>query len=68
MNVNILWVGLLIVAAGAAIAIEGTLRGLVPVGITGIAITMAAPAAWGLWAVVGMFLSLRAWLRRQRTP
>ena len=36
----------------------------VPATITGIAIAMAAPAAWVLWAAAGMFLSLRARLRR----
>ena len=67
-KVNPLWVGLAVAAAGTAIAIEGTLFRSVPIAITGIATAMAAPAAWVLWAVGGMFLSLRARLRRQRPP
>ena len=63
-----LWVGVFVAAAGAAITIEGALRFSVPIAIAGIAIVMATPAAWILWAVAGMFLELRAHLRRQRTP
>ena len=39
-----------------------------PAVIIGAAIAMAAPAVWVLWAVAGVFLDLRAHLRRQRTP
>ena len=67
-KVNPLWVGLAVAAAGTAIAIEGTLWSSVPIAITGIAIAMAAPAAWVLWAVGGMFLSLWTRLRRQHPP
>ena len=72
-KVNPLWVGAFVAAAGAAITIEGALRLSVPIAIAGIAIagiaiTMAIPAAWVLWAVAGMFLDLRAHLRRQRPP
>ena len=55
-------------ATGAGITIEGALRLSVPIAIAGIAIVMAIPAAWVLWAVAGMFLELRAHLRRQHTP
>ena len=67
-KVNPLWVGLTLAATGAGITIEGALRLSVPIAIAGIAIVMATPAAWILWAVAGMFLELRAHLRRQRTP
>ena len=67
-KVNPLWVGLAVAAAGTAIAIEGTIFRSVPIAITGIAIAMMAPAAWVLWAVAGMFLSLRGRLWRQRPP
>jgi hypothetical protein len=67
-KVNPLWVGLSIAAAGTAIAIEGALWNSAPIATTGIAIAMAAPAAWVLWAIAGMFLSLRARLRLQHPP
>ena len=67
-KVKPLWVGLFVAAAGSAITIEGVLRLSVPIGITGIAITLAAPAAWVLWAIVGMFLSLWTGRQRQRRP
>ena len=67
-KVNPLWVGLAVVAAGTAIAIEGTLWRSVPAVIIGTAMAMAAPVAWVLWAVAGMFLSLRTRLQRQRPP
>ena len=65
-KVNPLWVGLTLAAAGSGITIEGALRLSVPIAIAGITIVMAIPAAWVLWAVAGMFLDLRAHLRRQR--
>ena len=67
-KVDPLWVSVFVAAAGTGIAIEGVLRFSVPVFIIGTAIAMAAPAAWVLWAVAGMFLSLRAQLRRQHPP
>ena len=67
-KVDPLWDGLTAAAAGTAITIEGFLRLSVPVTIIGTAIAMAVPVAWVLWAVAGMFLSLRAQLRRQHPP
>ena len=67
-KVDPLWVGLSLVAVGTGIAIEGVLWSSVPIAITGIAIAMAAPAAWVLWAVAGMFLSLRTRLPRRGPP
>ena len=67
-KVKPIWVGVAAAAAGTAITIEGILRFSAPVTIIGTAIAMAAPAAWVLWAISGMFLSLRAQLRRQHPP
>ena len=67
-KVDPLWVGVFVAATGTAITIEGVLRFSVPVTIIGAAIAMAAPVAWVLWAVAGMFLSLWTRLRRQHPP
>ena len=58
-NVGLLWVGLAVAAAGAATTIQGALMLSAPIAITGIAITLSAPAAWVLWAIAGMLISLR---------
>ena len=52
-QVNPIGVGLSVAAAGSAIALEGALMLSVPVAIAGMAVTMAAPAAWVLWAMAG---------------
>ena len=67
-KVDPLWVGVFVAAAGTGITIEGVLRFSMPAVIIGTAIAMAAPAAWVLWAIAGMFLSLRKRLRRQCPP
>ena len=61
---NPLGVGLTVVDVGTTTAIEGSLMLSVPVTITGRAISIAAPAAWVLWAIAGLFLSLGTRLRR----
>ena len=67
-KVDPLWAGVFVAAAGTGITIEGVLRFSMPAVIIGTAIALAAPAAWVLWAVAAMFLSLRARLWRQRPP
>ena len=47
-QVGLLWVGLALAAAGAATTIQGALMLSVPIALTGIAITLSAPAAWVL--------------------
>ena len=64
-KVNPLWVGLAVAAAGAAVAIEGALRFSVPIAITGIAMTIAAPAAWVLWSITGISKKLGLHLHPQ---
>ena len=67
-KVDPLWAGLAVAAVGAAVAIEGALRFSVPIAITGVAMTLAAPAAWVLWATTGMLVSVWTCLKRRSLP
>jgi Zn-dependent protease len=50
---------------GTATTIEGVVMRSPPIAITGLVMSIAAPAAWVLWAMVEMLVSLRKRLGRR---